>query len=83
MRRRAYDTDLSDAEWHKIEPLVPKAKSGGRPRSQNLREMINAVFYIVKAGCTWRLLPHDRSEVADSVLLLPTLGSRWDLGENT
>ena len=50
MRRRAYDTDLSDAEWHKIEPLVPKAKSEGRPRSQNLREMINAVFYIVKAG---------------------------------
>lgn len=38
---------------------VPKAKSGGRPRSQIMRETINAVFYLVKAGCTWRMLPHD------------------------
>lgn len=59
MNRRTYDTDLSDAQWHKIELLIPKVKPGGRPRSQNMREMVNAVFYVVKAGCTWRLLPHD------------------------
>jgi len=45
MSRRAYDTDLSDAEWHKIEPLIPSAKPGGRPRSQEPREkIVNAVF---------------------------------------
>lgn len=52
MSRRAYDTDLSDAEWHKIDSLIPAGKPGGRPRSQNMREIINTVFYIVKAGCT-------------------------------
>ncbi len=59
MSRRAYDTDLSDAEWQKIAPLISAAKPGGRPRSQNMQQIVNAVFYIVKAGCTWRLLPHD------------------------
>ena len=59
MSRRAYDTDLSDMEWQKIAPLIPNAKPGGRPRSQEPRQIANAVFYMVKVGGPWRLLPHD------------------------
>lgn len=59
MSRRAYDTDMNDAEWRRIEPLIPSAKPGGRPRSQDMREIANAVFYMVKVGGSWRLLPHD------------------------
>ena len=58
-QRKRYDTDLTDKEWAIIAPLIPKAKPGGRPRKVDIREVINAVFYLLKSGCTWRLLPHD------------------------
>jgi putative transposase len=57
--RRAYQTDLSDAEWACIEPHLPTAEFKGRPRVHPLREILDAVFYIVRSGCAWRLLPHD------------------------
>lgn len=57
--RRAYQTDLSDAEWKVIEPHLPTPQSEGRPRVHPLREILDAVFYIVRSGCAWRLLPHD------------------------
>ena len=57
--RRAYLTDLSDAEWACIEPHLPTLKAPGRPRVHSLREILNAIFYIVRSGCAWRLLPHD------------------------
>src|SRR5215203_5137318 len=59
MMRKAYQTDLSDAEWACIEPHLPTPKSEGRPRIHSLREILDAVFYIVRSGCAWRLLPHD------------------------
>src|ERR1044071_4006168 len=59
MNRRAYATDLSDAEWLQLEPLIPEAKPGGRPRKYPMREVLNAIFYLVRAGCAWRLLPHE------------------------
>jgi putative transposase len=59
MTRKAYPTDLTDAEWRVLEPLLPAAKPGGRPRSVELREIVNAVRYLLRAGCAWRLLPHD------------------------
>jgi putative transposase len=59
MKRRAYSSDLTDAEWVMIEPFIPPAKSGGRPRSTDMREVLNAIFYILRGGCAWRLLPHD------------------------
>jgi putative transposase len=58
MMRRAYQTDLSDAQWALVEPHLPTPKPGGRPRVHALREILDAVFYIVRAGCAWRLLPH-------------------------
>lgn len=55
----SYPTDLTDAEWEILEPLVPKANSGGRPRAHPDREILNAIFYILRSGCAWRLLPHE------------------------
>jgi putative transposase len=57
--RRAYQTDLSDAEWSYIEPHLPTSAAPGRPRVHTLREIVDAIFYIVRSGCAWRLLPHD------------------------
>jgi transposase len=57
--RKAYPTDISDEQWALLEPLIPTAKPGGRRRSVDMREIINALLYIVTAGCAWRLLPHD------------------------
>jgi transposase len=57
--RAAYDSDLSDQEWAIIVPHIPAAKSGGHPRTTNIREVVNAIFYMLRAGCAWRLLPHD------------------------
>jgi putative transposase len=57
--RRAYQTDLSDAEWSCLEPHLPAPKANGRPRLHHLREILDAIFYVVRSGCAWRLLPHD------------------------
>src|SRR5215203_3382527 len=58
-KRKSYPTDLSDAEWSYIEPHLPTPTGHGRPRTHSLREILNAVFYLLKSGCQWRLLPHD------------------------
>src|ERR671929_926502 len=57
--RRAYQTDLSDAEWSYIEPHLPTPNAPGRPRVHTLREILDAIFYILRSGCAWRLMPHD------------------------
>jgi putative transposase len=57
--RKSYSTDLSDEEWEILRPLVPEAKPGGRPRAHETRELLNAIFYVLRGGCAWRLLPHD------------------------
>ena len=57
--RRAYDTDLTDAQWAILGPLLPPAPGGGRPRTTALREVVNALLYLLRTGCAWGLLPHD------------------------
>jgi putative transposase len=57
--RTTYPTDLSDAEWGCLEPHLPAPKATGRPRVYPLREILNAIFYVVRSGCSWRLLLHD------------------------
>ena len=59
MNRTAYSSDITDDQWKVIEPLIPPAKPGGRPRSVGMREILNAIFYVVRSGCAWRLIPHD------------------------
>jgi putative transposase len=57
--RRPYPTDLSDAEWTYIELHMPAPKQHGRPRIHSPREILDAIFYVLRSGCQWRLLPHD------------------------
>jgi putative transposase len=57
--RKAYQTDLSDAEWSCLKPHLPAPKATGRPRMHTTREILNAIFYIVRSGCALRLLPND------------------------
>jgi putative transposase len=57
--RKAYQTDLSDAEWGCLESHLPAPKASGRPRLYSPREILDAIFYVVRSGCAWRLLPHD------------------------
>ena len=59
LTRRPYPTDLSDDEWAILRPLLPAAKPGGRPRAHHTCELLDAIFYVVRGGCAWRLLPHD------------------------
>src|SRR6476620_1109698 len=56
---KRYPSDLTDDEWSVIAPLMPAASRIGRPRSVDLREVINAIRYLVRSGCEWRLLPRD------------------------
>jgi putative transposase len=57
--RKAYASDLTDDQWAILEPLIPPAKHGGRPRVINLREVINTILYLNRTGCQWDMLPHD------------------------
>jgi len=54
-----YPTDLADTEWTIFAPLIPAAKPGGRPRTTDMREVVKAIFYVLRGGCQWRLLPTD------------------------
>src|SRR5260370_22278797 len=66
--RKPYRSDLTDAQWELIQPLLPPAKPGGRPRIVDLREVVNTLFYQARTGCQWDYLPHD---------LVPK-GTAWD-----
>lgn len=59
MKRKAYPSDLTDSEWKLIKPYIPKAKTGGRPRTTDMREVLNGIYYFLKTGCQWDMLPHD------------------------
>ena len=67
MPRPRYPTDLSDAEWSILEPLVPAPLPGGRPARHARREIVDAILYVLRTGCQWRALPHD----------LPPWGTVW------
>ena len=54
-----YPSDLTNEQWQIIAPLLPPAKPGGRPRTVDLRDIINAIFYLNRSGCAWRMLPHE------------------------
>ncbi len=63
-----YPSDLSDAEWMLVAPLIPPARRGGRRRSVDVREVINAIFYVLSTGCQWNAIPSD----------LPPRSTAWD-----
>ena len=57
--RRAYQTDLSHAQWAQVSRFIPAPKPGGRPVKYPRREIVNAILYLVRSGCQWRMLPHE------------------------
>ena len=59
MSQKRYPTDLTDKEWAILEPLLPPAKAGGCERTVEVREVVNAIFYLLRTGCSWRMLPQD------------------------
>ncbi len=59
MARKPYQTDLTDQQWKELQSLVPPRRPGGRPRSQDMREIMNGILYVLRTGCAWRHLPHD------------------------
>ncbi len=54
-----YPSDLNDAEWEFVAPMIPPAKRGGRPRTVNIREVLNGIVYVLSTGCQWRAVPKD------------------------
>ncbi len=68
--RKPYPSDLTDEQWEIIQPLIP-VNTVGRPRTVEMREVLNAIFYLNRSGCQWDMLPHDlppRSTVHDYFL---------------
>ena len=63
-----YESDLTDAEWALVAPLIPPAKHRGRPRAVDVREVLNAILYLLWTGCQWKALPND----------LPPRSTVWD-----
>lgn len=63
-----YPSDLTDAEWATVQPMIRPAKRGGRPRKVDLREVLNGIFYVLSTGCQWQALPKD----------LPPKSTVWD-----
>src|ERR1700739_2401769 len=59
MKRKRYPSDLTDSQWAVLEPWIPPAQPGGRPRQTNIREVVNAILYLTREGCSWRALPPD------------------------
>ena len=59
MERKPYPSDLTDAQWRLVAQLIPAAKPGGQPRKYDMREVVNALLYLAREGCSWRALPHD------------------------
>jgi putative transposase len=59
MQHKRYETDLTDAAWELVAPLLPAARPGGRPRTTDIRAVVNALFYLLQTGCQWRLLPRE------------------------
>ena len=69
-----YPSDLTDAEWALIEPMIPPARRGGRPRDVNVREVLNGIFYVLWTGCQWSALPKAPAAEVDGTSLLHAVG---------
>jgi putative transposase len=59
MARTPYPSDLTDEQWSIIEPMIPPAEPGGRPREVDMREVFNGILYLNRSGCSWRMLPRE------------------------
>jgi transposase len=76
-----YPSDLRDAEWARLAPLILEASPGGRPRKTDMRAAVNAIFYLLRTGCAWRYLPRERFPPRSTVYNILRKVQRWHLGE--
>src|SRR5829696_9557792 len=72
-----YPSDLTDAEWALVAPLIRPAKRGGRPRTVNVREVLNAIFNVLWTGCQWKALPNDLPPRSTVWEYLDLWAGRW------
>ena len=77
--RKPYLTDLTDDQWGILQPLIPAAKPGGRPREVDMREVVNTILYLNRTGCQWDMLPHDLLPKRYGLRVLCAVASRWRL----
>ena len=75
MTRKPYPSDLTDAQWEELVPLPAARQTRGHPRTVDLREVTNGILYVLRSGCSWRMLPHDLTPLAHRLPLLPHLAS--------
>ena len=59
MSEKVYPSDMSDAQWNVLRPLIPPAKRGGRPRKVAMRQIVDGLLYMARGGCSWRMLPKE------------------------
>jgi putative transposase len=79
MEQAIYPSDLTDEEWQRLEPLVTRPIRRGRPRKYSLRQILHAIFYVIRTGCQWRALPHDlpKWKTAHHYFRVWRLGGVW------
>ena len=77
-----YPSDLTDAEWRLIRPLIPPAKRGGGKRPVNMREVVNGVMCVLSTGCQWRYIPKDAATAQHGERLLLLVGLGRHVGED-
>src|ERR1700691_2268474 len=82
MRNKTYPTDLTDEQWKVIEPLLPKRRPCGRPPTER-RRILDGLFYLVRAGCAWRLLPQGVRPLGDRLWLFPPLAAARAVGTDS
>src|SRR3954462_5732259 len=75
-----YERGLTDAEWALVAPLIRPAKRGGRPRTVNVREMLNAIFYVLWTGCQWQALTQGLAAAQHSLGVPRPVGVGWNTG---
>jgi putative transposase len=81
MARKSYPTDLTDMEWEILSPLIPPAKSGGHPRTTDMREICNAIYYHLKTGCQWNMQQARFPTKFNGIQLLPQVAAQGSLGK--
>ena len=79
MAKKIYPNDMSDAQWTFIRPLIPPGKAGGRPRNIDMREIINAILYVVRGGVSWRMLPKEYGPWQTVYGYFWEIPARWNL----
>ena len=82
MRTHHYPSDLTDAQWALIEPHLPPAPGGGRPRKTDMRDVVDAIFYLLRTGCQWRIPAQRLPAQEHRLALLRPVAARRDLGRD-